>query len=308
MKIVLPDHIDLLESDRAAITQLGDVTVYDDIPQTEDELIERIAGAELITASWVDITEHTIQSSPALKYIIAPAVGYDQINVEAAATAGIRVLNCPTHNAQAVAEYTIGLIFAVTRYLLPANKALQNGEWNPRAYRGTELAGKILGLIGHGNSGKAVERLATALEMQVEWSSSKTPAKRLDELIARADILSLHLPLSLASWHLLDERRLGLMKPTAYLINTARGAIVEQAALLTVLQEKRIAGAALDVFENEPITDRPSEQILALAQLDNVVATPHIAYNTDETTDRLGKELICNLESCLHGEPINLVN
>jgi phosphoglycerate dehydrogenase-like enzyme len=308
MKVVLPDPSDLLEADKTKLKSLGEVTFYEEMPVTEAEVIQRIDGAELIALSWVDITETIIRSNPNLKYIVALAVGYDQIDLEAASAANVKVINCPTHNALAVAEYTIGLIFAVTRRILEANLFLREGNWNQQRFRGVELRGKKLGLIGYGNSGRAVEKLAIALGMEVNHATSKTSPNDLDQLIATSDILSLHLPLTERSRHLIDERRLNLLKPSAYLINTARGAIVDQQALIKILNQKRIAGAALDVFEDEPVSGIPTREMLELIRLGNVVATPHIAYNSEEMAARLGAELIANIQACIEGKPINVVN
>lgn len=308
MQIVFPDPIDLLDADKAALCQLGNITFYDDAPDSDEELIQRIRGSELIVASWVDVTENTINSSPALKYIVVPAVGYDQINVDAATAVGVKVINCPTHNALAVAEYTIGLMLSVSRKLLEANQALCHATWNPHLFLGIELRGKKLGLIGHGTIGKEVENLAKALGMEVVHATSRTTPAELDQLLASVDFLSLHLPLTPSTKHLIDRRRLSLMKRSAYLINTARGAIVDQQALLDALKQNQIAGAALDVFEQEPVTGGPGAEILELAELPNVVATPHIAYNTEEMRVRLGQELIANIQACLSGNPINVIN
>ncbi|MGJ3246081.1 MAG: NAD(P)-dependent oxidoreductase [Elainellaceae cyanobacterium] len=307
MNIVITDYIDLLEADWETLRTLGDVTVYEDIPQTESDIIRRIAKAELITVSWIDITAPIIHNSPHLKYIVVPAVGYDQIDLQAAQKRGIRIINCPRHNALAVAEYTIGLMFAVTRHIIAAHRSIQHNSWNPHRYQGVELRGKHLVLIGYGNTGRQVAQLAQGLGMSMDWASSNTSPEQLDQLIASADILSLHLPLTPSTHHLLDARRLTLMKSSAYLINTARGAIVDQQALIKALKQQRIAGAALDVFDNEPITDGPNAQIIELSTLPTVVATPHIAYNTQESTARLGQELIANIKACLQGKPINMV-
>ena len=307
MKIVLPDHIYLTPEHNTQLRRLGEVTIYDDIPNAE-EAIARIAGAEIIIPTWIKITENVIQSNPSLKCIIVPGVGYDYIDLKAADAAGVKVVNCPMHNLTAVAEYTFALIFAVSRQLVSANIALKNGEWHTQLYVGTELSGKKLGLIGYGNIGRKVAQLATGFGMDVIHASSITPSDQLDELIASADILSLHLPVTAQSKYLLDERRLNLMKKSAYLINTARGAIIDQKALLSVLKSGDIAGAALDVFENEPLTGRPNEEIMELIQLNNVVATPHIAYNTEETAFRLGEELIESIQAYVNGAPINVVN
>ncbi|NES93866.1 MAG: 3-phosphoglycerate dehydrogenase [Desertifilum sp. SIO1I2] len=308
MKIVLPDYIYIPNAAYQQIERLGDVTLYPDIPDSEEEVIRRIAGAEIITAAWVEINANVIQKTPSLKYIVVPGVGYDAVDIKAASQAGIRVLNCPTHNSDAVAEYTLGLILALTKKLFPAHRSLQAGNWQTLDFVGTELSGKKLVLIGYGNIGRRVEKLAQAFGMEVSHTHSQTPSEELDKQIASADILSLHLPATPQTHHLLDARRLSLMKPSAYLINTARGAVIEQTALFKMLQEKRIAGAALDVFENEPVGTQPNANIQALANLENAIATPHIAYNTEEAGIKLGEELIANLQSCLQQQPINVVN
>lgn len=308
MKIVLPDYIYIPETAYQQIESLGNVSLYRDIPESDAEVVRRISGAEIITAAWVEINADIIQKTPSLKYIIVPGVGYDAIDVKAASQAGIQVLNCPTHNSDAVAEYTITLILALTKKLLPAHHSLQAGNWQTLNFVGTELSSKKLVLVGYGNIGKRVEKLAQAFDMEVSHTDSKTSPEELDRLIESADILSLHLPATPKTHHLIDARRLSLMKPSAYLINTARGAVIEQSALFKVLKEQRIAGAALDVFENEPVGGKPNADIQELANLENVIATPHIAYNTEEAGMKLGEELIANLQSCLQGQPINVVN
>ena len=313
MKIVFSDYVDLVYVELAEtylnqLKNLGEVTIYQDIPSTEAEIIQRIAAAEIITVGWINITNSIIRNTPNLKYIIVTGVGYDNIDIKAATAAGIKVINSPKHNTLAVAEYTIALILNITKRIVPANTSLKQGNWHTQDYVGTELNGKNLGLIGYGNTAQKVAQFATSLGMNVSYANSKTPADQLDQLIAESDILSLHLPITQQSKQLIDARRLNLMKKSAYLINTARGAIVDQIALLKVLQEKRIAGAALDVFENEPVTGKPSQETIQLAQLDNVVATPHIAYNTEETAIRLSEELLENILACVKGSPINVVN
>lgn len=308
MKITILDPLDLLEAHRTVLHDLGDLTVYNTVPQTEAELSERIADSELAIVAYAMITETVLKQAAHLKYLVVPGVGYDHVDLRAATAAGIKVINCPTHNTRAVAEYTIGLMFAITRKIVASHLAIQQGVWDSFASLGMELQGKQLGLIGYGSIGRAVAKLAQALEMQVSTVASKASEAELEQLIASADILSLHLPLTSQSRHLLNQRRLSLMKPTAYLINTARGAIVDQDALFVALQEKRIAGAALDVFENEPTTATVSEKILALSRLDNVITTAHIAYNTEASIERLGEELISNIQACIQGQCINIVN
>lgn len=307
MKIVLPDQIDLKEEHISELKSLGDVEIYDDTP-TEELLIERIQGAELIFGNWIDITEKVIKSTPSLKYIIVPAVGYEWVDVTAARDAGVTVLNCPTHNANAVAEHAIGLMLSVARQSLNANNELKAGKWSHK-YVGVELRGKTLGLIGFGKIGRNVGKLAEGFGMNVQSSNSKSSPDEIDTIISSSDFVCLTLPLNESSHHLIDERRLRLMKKSAYLINTSRGAIVDQESLLKVLKEGVIAGAGLDVFEDEPLTGgQLSPEIMELIHLENVVATPHIAFNTVEAKERMGEEIIQNVKSCIEGKPINVVN
>lgn len=313
MKIVFSDYVDLVYVELAEtylnkLKNLGDATIYQDIPTTEEAINQRIAGAEIITVGWINISRSIIKNNPNLKYIIVSGVGYDNIDIEAATAAGIKVINSPKHNILAVAEYTMALILNATKKIVEANTSLKNGNWHTQHFIGTELSGKNLGLIGYGNIAQQVAKFAKSFGMNVNYANSQTPALQLDQLIAESDILSLHLPLSEQSKHLIDQRRLNLLKTSAYLINTARGAVIDQKALLKVLQAGRIAGAAIDVFENEPLTNKPSQEILQLAQLKNVVATPHIAYNTEETAIRLSEELVENILACIKGSPINVVN
>src|SRR5579862_6633758 len=174
MKIVIPDQIDLNSEHIEELKTLGDVIIHNDVPNSEEEIIKRISGAEIITANWIDITAKIIESTPTIKYIVVPAVGYEWVEVNTARSKGIHVLNCPTQNSAAVANYTIALIFALTRNLIEANKSLCDSEWHPKRFKGVELEGKILGLIGYGNIAKRVAQFAQALGMKVQHANSKT--------------------------------------------------------------------------------------------------------------------------------------
>lgn len=309
MKIVIADQIVLDPQIIEKIKEIGELTIYTDVPKDKEEIMKRVQDADIITARWTDITEEIIDKAPPhLKYIIIPAVGYDWIDVAAAAKKGIHILNCPTYNTSAVANFTIGAIFAVTRQILRANKDLQSNNWNPMRYVGMELENKKLGLIGHGHIAQKVGLLAEKLGMLVTYTDSKTTAEEIDKLLAQSDIVSLHVPLTNSTRHLLDERRLRLMKKESYLINTARGAVIDQKALIKLLEEGHFAGVALDVFEGEPFSNTPSEEVVKLAQMDRVLATPHTAFDTKETQERLGAELLANIKSCVEGNPINVVN
>lgn len=308
MKIVIPDYVDLLPAVKDKIREMGG-TLYEDTPKDESVIIERIKDAEIITANYIDITANIIDNAPKLKYIIAPAVGYEWIDYKHAASKGIQVINCPTHNATAVAEHAIALLFAVKRKLVDASVSMRAGEWNHENFKGTETHGKKLGLMGYGKIAKKIEAMAKGLGMSVDHVNSSSSADEIDELLRTSDVVCMCLPLNDGTRGILDQRRLGLLQPHSILINVGRGATIDQKALINTLRDKKIAGAGLDVFVGEPFGDDPlNEDIPTIASQPNVVTTPHSAYNTAETAGRLGEELIENLEACVSGRPTNVVS
>jgi phosphoglycerate dehydrogenase-like enzyme len=307
MKVVITDKIDIDEAASEKIRQLS-ATIFEDTPKTEDEIIDRVKGAEVITANYIDITPKIIDACPELKYIIVPAVGYEWVDYEYAASKGIKVINSPTHNSLAVAEHAIALLFSMVRNVNQAQLSLRDGRWQSRDFKGIELHGRKLGLIGHGNIGKSIERMALGLGMDCSYVNSGSSSDDIDELVSTSDVIIVCASLNDTTRGLLNAQRLELLKPTAYLVNVARGAIIDQVALTRVLRNNKIAGAALDVFTDEPLVGEPNESIVELSGLPNVVATPHIGYNTNETTFRLGEEVYANIVACLNGEPQNVIN
>ena len=308
MNITFPDHIDLDEASRQKFQAMG-VRMYDDTPNDEAVIIERIKDAEAITANFIDITRKAIDAAPNLKYIISPAVGYEWIDYKYAASKGIKVLNCPTQNAEAVAEHAVALMLAVAHRITEAVLDLQRGNWSQQRLVGVELSHKKLGLVGYGKVGKLIEqKVSGGLGMHVSYVNSSSSPTQLDALLQESDVVCLCLSLNEASKGMIDERRLKLLKKEAILVNVARGAIVDQVALVTSLKKGAIRGAGLDVFLDEPFTGGAPDSIVEIATLPNVVATPHIAYNTEETMQRLGQELLTDIESCLRQQPINVVN
>jgi phosphoglycerate dehydrogenase-like enzyme len=307
MHIVFVDNTPITPEDTARMKACGKVTIYHDKPN-ELQLIERVRDAEIIVANFVDITQNIIEAAPQLRYIIVSAVGFDNVTLSAARYRNIRVINCPTQNADAVANYTIALLLSLSRRIVQAHLDLREGKWDSLAYRGVELQARSIGIIGSGRIAKKVGSLAATLGMHVSYTNSKSSPQDVDALLKQADVITLHIPLTNETQHLLDERRLRLMKANSYLINTSRGGVIDQHALITLLKEGHFAGVALDVFEGETYSQPLTKAAVVLAQMRRVIATPHIAYDTDETTLRLGEELLNNIKACLAGKPINVIS
>lgn len=308
MKIVIPDKIDLDSSSRKKLESFADIQIFDDIVNKPEVIVERIKDAEIMTANYIDLTAEVIRNAPKLKYIISPAVGYDWIDSKVATESGIKILNCPTYNTRAVAEHAIALIFAVSRKLVQANNSILNGKFDSMSYAGVEVGGKTLVCVGNGNIGSKIQLMARGLGMTTDYIDTKTSDQDFDTKISKADILVISVPLNAKTENLINKEKLSLLKSTCIVINVARGLVVEQDALYEALSANKIAGAGIDTFPNDQTIKEANDLIMKFAKLPNVVATPHMAFNTKESTERLGQELIADIESCLRGEPINTVN
>jgi len=279
-----------------------------DITRISDgELAEALVDAEAFIVGKRRITAELISGSPALRIICMHGSGVDHIDLDAAKARGVIVANCPSANSNGVAELTIALMLAIARHVPQSADALRKGEWG--RWEGTELRGKVLGLVGLGRIGRRVARLAAGFEMDVlAYDPYMTEADKvdcvallagLDELLARGDIVSLHVPATDETFHLMNKRTLSLMKPHAYLINTARGELIDETALIEALAAKRIEGAALDVFAHEPPGDSP------LLTMPNIVATPHIGAHSIEAITAASVTCVRNVVQALEtGEPL----
>jgi glyoxylate reductase len=255
-------------------------------PPSRDDLLARAAGCDGLMTMLTDrIDDELIDAAgPQLRVVANYAVGYDNVDLEACTRRGVLASNTPEVLTEAVAELTMAVILALVRRVAEGDRLVRRREpwiWGPNLMLGRGFASLTLGLVGYGRIGRAVERLAVGHGMPVVHTSS-TGGLPLDELLAEADVVSLHLPLSETTHHLIDERALSLMKATAFLVNTSRGPIVDEVALAGALADGRIAGAALDVYEREP------EVTEALLGLENVVLTPHLGSATRETREAMG--------------------
>jgi D-3-phosphoglycerate dehydrogenase len=250
----------------------------------------------LLVRSETKVTGELLARAPQLRIIGRAGIGVDNIDVEEATRRGIAVFNAPGANTVSAAEHTMGLLLALVRRIPWADASMRRGEWDRQRFQGTELKGKTLGIVGLGRIGAHVAGLARAFGMQVTaYDPYVTEARArelqvqllpLDELLGRADVVTLHLPLTKETRGLLDARRLALLKPSAVLLNCARGGLVDEAALLDALERGRLAGAALDVFETEPLPpDSP------LRRAERVILTPHLAASTVEAQEQVSLEI-----------------
>jgi glyoxylate reductase len=284
-----------------------------------EELLRRVAGADAVVSLLTERIDSELldAAGPQLKVVANVAVGYDNIDVPACTERGIVATNTPGVLTEATADIALGLILSATRRLGEGERLIRSGQawkWGMFFLLGSSLQGKTLGVVGMGGIGQATARRAKAFGMEIVYQSrseidpgiaAELGARRveLDELLAISDIVSLHCPYGPATHHLIGAEQLAAMKDTAYLINTARGPIVDEAALASALREGQIAGAGLDVFENEPSVHP------GLLELENVVLVPHLGSATVETRTAMAMLAADNALSVLSGErppaPIN---
>ncbi|HEX9453110.1 MAG TPA: D-2-hydroxyacid dehydrogenase [Candidatus Binatia bacterium] len=288
---------------------------------SRDETTQRIAGHAIAITNKVAFDQTVLHSSEAegLKLIAVAATGTDIIDKVAAEKHGVKVCNVPGYATQSVAQFTMALILELATRAAKYGNSVNSGEWQKSpvfsllTFPQVELTGKKLGIIGYGNIGRAVAQMARGFGMEIliaarPGSIAPIPKARisLNELIQQADIVTLHCPLTAETKNLINVRSLALMKPTAFLINTARGALIDELALVEALQKKTIAAAALDVISQEPPrSDHPIIQ--AAAELENLLVTPHTAWSAREARQRLLVEVKENIDAFLRGEPRNLV-
>lgn len=292
-KILICDPVDA-----EAIAQMREAGLEVDVRDTISlEELEQVLNQYdgMVVRSRTKVRQPLIDAAPNLKLIVRGGVGLDTIDVDYARSKGITVLNTPAANSAAVAELVIGLMLTLARHITLADATMKAGKWEKKALEGTEIAGKTLGLIGYGRIGRLTAQKARALGMNVVGydpfitiNDVGVRAVELEELLKISDYISLHVPTTPQTRGMVSTAQFAQMKPTAYVINAARGGVVDEAALYTALVNKVIAGAALDVYTEEP---PKSEGLLQLIALPQVVALPHLGASTVEALGRVGGEV-----------------
>lgn len=319
MKIVVLDGYALNPGDLSwqGFEELGEVTVYDRTSYTDkQEIIERIGDAEAILTNKTPITADVLKACPQLTYIGVLATGYNVVDLAAAKEQGITVTNIPSYSTNAEAQATFALLLEVTNQVGHHNRSVHQGDWQTSkdfSYWQTplmELAGKTIGLIGYGAIAQAVATIAHAFQLKVIYFNHRPKPAQADwakqvslaELYQEADIISLHVPQFPETEKMIDRTALAQMKSSAILINTARGGLIDEAAVAEALQTGQIAALAADVVSKEPIAaDNP------LLQAPNCYLTPHIAWAPVETRRRLMGIAVANLSGFKAGTPQNVV-
>jgi glycerate dehydrogenase len=318
MKIVVLDSRTLAADGDAwdGLRRLGTVEVHD--RSSDDEVGERARGAAVLVTNKARVPAAVIEAAPDLRLIAVTGTGYDCVDAAAAARRGVPVCNVPGYGTDSVAQFAFALLLGLCHRVGLHADAVRAGEWSRSSdfclwkTPQVELAGKTMGVVGHGRIGRRVGELAHAFGMGVlahARSRARPPDYRpfawadLDELFARSDVISLHCPLTAETAGLVNRERLRLVRPGAFLVNTSRGGLVVEADLAEALNEGRLAGAAADVVSHEPI--RPDNPLLAAR---NCLVTPHIAWSTREARRRLLEAVIANVAHYFAGSPTNVVN
>lgn len=320
MKIVVLDGYAVNPGDLSwqGFEKLGPVKIYDRTPVSNlDEIHRRIDGAEIVLTNKTPIDKVTFEANPQLKYVGVLATGYNVVDLEAASQAGVIVTNIPAYGSQAVAQFTFALLLELTNRVDHHNQAVQAGRWAQAKdfcfwdYPAIELAGKTLGIIGFGRIGRASGQIGKAFGMKVLATGSRPNSAGLsiaeyvdlDTLLNQSDVIFLHCPLMEETYHIINTESIEKMKEGVILINTSRGPLIDESALIAGIQTGKIAGVGLDVVTEEPLpADSP------LLGYDNLLITPHIAWIAKEARQRIISTAVENLEAYIKGQVINQVN
>ncbi|HUS91545.1 MAG TPA: phosphoglycerate dehydrogenase [Phycisphaerae bacterium] len=315
IKVLIADKLSQVGIDWLAEQSDVEVEINAGLPPAE---LAKIAGKYhgMIIRSGVKVTAEVLAEPGELKCIARAGVGVDNVDVSVATSKGIIVMNTPGGNTVSTAELALTLMMALSRKVAPANASLRGGEWNRKAYQGTQLAGKTLGVVGMGRIGQAIARRAAGLEMRVlgydpffggdPTEGAVEMVKDLSELCKRADYITVHVPKSKDTLGMIGAEQFAVMKPTARVINAARGGIIDPEALLAAVKDGKIAGAALDVYLSEPPETEAEKELI---QQPNVLCVPHLGASTEEAQEQVALDAAQQLVEALRGGGVrNAVN
>ena len=283
---------------------------------TPDNVIERLQGASVAISNKIQLDAHTLAACPELKLILVAATGTNNVDLEAARAHGITVANCQGYGTPSVAQHTLGLLLALATRLIDYNQAVRAGQWQQAKqfclldFPIVELEGKTLGLFGHGELGSAVAKLAEAFGMrvligQIPGRPARADRLTLDELLPQVDALTFHCPLTEHTRNFIGARELALLKPGAFVVNTARGGMIDEQALADALRSGHLGGAATDVLSVEP--PRDGNPLLA-ADIPRLIITPHSAWGSREARQRIVAQLTENAEAFFNGTALRVVS
>lgn len=311
--VITGSHLPHINEEILALQDIANVKAQN--VASKNELIELTKSADIIMTDVAEIDKDVMKNAGKLKAIIEYGIGVDNIDVEAATELGIYVCNVPDACIHEVAEHTIALMLAVAKNIFPSAKLVKEKKtWDFNVYNTLRLYGKTLGLIGYGKIGRAVGQLAKGMGLDVlvydpyinrkDLERSGVKPKNLDDLLSTADIISIHVPCNKATYHLISEEQLSLMKQTAIIINASRGGIIDELALADALADNKFFGVGLDVMEDEPdIIESP------LLKFDNVVITPHMAWKSEVAAQAVEMEAVNEARRILTGKmPKNIIN
>jgi D-3-phosphoglycerate dehydrogenase / 2-oxoglutarate reductase len=315
MRIVFPDGAGCVrdQAELEPLRRLGPVDFHDGPPPDKATLIDRLRPAEAVVLDYSEMDAEVLRACDRLRFISFLGIGYAScIDVEEATRRGVAIAYTPDYGAVSVAEHALAMMLALTRQIGAAYLSFREGRWEPGRFVGMELHGKTLGLVGLGPIGREMARLGAGLGMRlIAWTRRPAPERAahglvfvpLEELFERADVVSLHLSYRPETHGLISRALLARMQPTAWFVNTARAKLVDNAALAELLAAGKIMGAALDVHEEEP----PRGEYV-LRALPNVLATPHIGYNTREASANMLRIAIDTVLAFARGERLHVVN
>ena len=303
MKIVSVDDVYLHPNHIEELETLGEVVIYHDTPN-EEVGINRIKDADVVIDNWLKMPKAVIRGAKKLKMITVAATGYEWIDLSETLKHNIVICNAPGYATEAVAEHTIGLMLQAIRQGSQAERDLRIGIWTPIKYEGEELQNKTLGIIGYGAIGRRVAAIAQkGFGMHILYTTSASTRNDFEHLLRESDIISINVPLTSVTKGIISAKEFRLMKQGVVIVNTGRGAVIDEEELINNLKSKKIFAGGLDVLTKEPL-----DQNNKLLNFPNVTLTPHIAWNTEESKYRLSQIVMENIKCFLVGTPQNVVS